>query len=399
MRVAVVGGGIGGLAAGIACALRGFDVTVLEHAPALTEVGAGLQISPNGWRVLDAMGVAPLLAETLFEPEAVEMRVGATGAGIFRLPLRAYARRRWGAPYVHIHRADLVAALAARLDVLAPGALRTNAAVQSVAQKGALADITLVAGEVIQADLVIGADGLHSMVRRQMLGAGAPRYTGNVAWRAVVPVDALGADAPPPTACVWVGDKRHAVTTRLRAGTLANFVGMVEQAEPSEEDWRSTGRAEDAAADFAGWHPTITRLIEAAAVLNRWALFDRDPLPRWHEGRVVLLGDAAHPMLPSMAQGAVQALEDAWCLAGLVATASDVEGALTRYYRQRIDRTARIQRESAANARLFHHASPIGRWAVYGPMAIGARLSPELIHRRQHWVYGYDVTQSVPPLS
>ncbi|MEO0503364.1 MAG: FAD-dependent monooxygenase, partial [Pseudomonadota bacterium] len=312
-------------------------------------------------------------------------------------PMRGYAQRRWGAPYMHVHRADLVDALAARLRDLAPAAMQTGVTVQSYAEKGAQVALRTDVGDTHVADVVIGADGLHSVIRRQMLGPDAPRYTGNVAWRAVVPIDALGQDAPPPTACVWVGHGRHAVTTRLRAGSLANFVGMVEQAEPAEEGWRITGTAAQAAQDFACWHPTITRLIERAEVLHRWALFDRDPLPRWHAGRVTLLGDAAHPMLPSMAQGAVQALEDAWCLAGLLA-GKDTGAALARYYEMRIDRTARIQRGSAANARMFHHASPLGRWAVYGPMALGARLLPELIHRRQDWVYRHDATQAVPPL-
>ena len=396
MKVAIVGGGICGLAAAIACALRGCDVTVLERAPKLTEVGAGLQISPNGWRVLDAMGVAPLLADTVFEPDAIEMRVGQTGRQVFRLPMKGYAQARWGAPYMHVHRADLVAALTRRLAQLQPDALRTGANVSSCTGDGA---VHLDGEEVVTADLVIGADGLHSVVRQQMLGADAPRYTGNVAWRAVVPVAALGSDAPPPAACVWVGQGRHAVTTRLRAGTLANFVGMVEQAESVAEDWRSTGSAATAAADFRGWHPTITRLITKAKVLHRWALFDRAPLPRWHDGRVALLGDAAHPMLPSMAQGAVQALEDAWCLAGLVAGTTDIETALAQYYAMRIDRTARIQKGSAANARMFHHASPLGRLALYGPMGVGARLVPDLIHRRQDWVYRHDVTATVPPLN
>ena len=397
MKVTIVGGGIGGLGTAIACALRGLDVTVLEKAPALTEVGAGLQISPNGWRVLEAMGVAPLLVDTVFEPEAIEMRVGRSGTQVFRLPMRGYAQRRWGAPYMHVHRADLVDALAARLRDLAPAVMQTGVTVQSYAEDGAQVALRTDVGDTHVADVVIGADGLHSVIRRQMLGPDAPRYTGNVAWRAVVPIDALGQDAPPPTACVWVGHGRHAVTTRLRAGSLANFVGMVEQAEPAEEGWRITGTAAQAAQDFACWHPTITRLIERAEVLHRWALFDRDPLPRWHAGRVTLLGDAAHPMLPSMAQGAVQALEDAWCLAGLLA-GKDTGAALARYYEMRIDRTARIQRGSAANARMFHHASPLGRWAVYGPMALGARLLPELIHRRQDWVYRHDATQAVPQL-
>jgi salicylate hydroxylase len=392
MRVLVVGGGIGGLATGIALAQRGHSVSVLEQAPELSEVGAGLQIAPNGWRVLEALGVTPLLRATLFEPERIEMRMGKSGYRVFGLQMRGYAQQRWGAPYIHIHRADLVEALAARLRALAPDAIRTGVTVVGYQQDGEAVALDLAGGGTLFGDVVIGADGLHSVLRAQMLGPDAPRYTGNVAWRAVVPIAALGDHTPPPGACIWAGDKRHAVTTRLRAGTLANFVGMVEVPEPSPEGWRVEGQKPDALAAFKGWHPVVTTLIERAEVLNRWALFDRAPLPRWHEGRVGLLGDAAHPMLPSMAQGAVQALEDAWIVAAALDAEPLPDAGFARYYQARIGRTSRVQRGSAANARLFHQGSVLGRAAIYGPMAVGARLLPTLIHRRQDWVYGYDAT-------
>mmetsp|Transcript_19771 Transcript_19771/g.32212 ORF Transcript_19771/g.32212 Transcript_19771/m.32212 type:complete len:389 (-) Transcript_19771:10-1176(-) len=388
MKALIVGGGIGGLATAIALVLRGHAVTVLEQAPALTEIGAGLQIAPNGWRVLEALGVTPLLRDTMFEPEQIEMRMGRSGRRIFGLRMRGYAQTRWGAPYIHIHRADLVDALAARLAVLAPDALRIGVTVAGYQQDAGAALLALEGGGTLPGDVVIGADGLHSVLRTQMLGPDAPRYTGNVAWRAVVPVDALGDHAPPPGACIWAGDRRHAVTTRLRAGTLANFVGMVEEPEPAPEGWRIEGNKADALAAFEGWHPIVTTLIQRAEVLNRWALFDRAPLPRWHEGRVGLVGDAAHPMLPSMAQGAVQALEDAWILSAALDAEADPEAAFARYFDLRIARTSRVQKGSAANARLFHQGAPLRRAAIYGPMAVGARLLPRLIHARQDWVYG-----------
>jgi len=392
MKAWIAGGGIGGLAAALALSLRGWDVCVLEQAPALTEVGAGLQISPNGWRVLSAMGVTPLLAANAFEPEAIEMRLGRSGRRVFHLPMKGYAAWRWGAPFMHVHRADLVDALAARLDEVAPGAVETSATITGYDPAGVL---HLADGSERAGDLVIGADGLHSVLRTQMLGPDRPRYTGNVAWRAVVPISDLGHHAPPPTACVWAGDKRHAVTTRLRAGTIANFVGMVEEREPAPEGWRIEGVRSDAQAAFAGWDPVIATLIDRAPVLNRWALFDRAPLPRWHDGRAVLLGDAAHPMLPSMAQGAVQAIEDAWVLAAALDTDRTTDAALQHYYDLRIERTARIQKGSAANARMFHKGSTLGQAGFYGPIAIGARIAPGLIHARQDWVYRYDATRVV----
>ncbi|WP_415403511.1 FAD-dependent monooxygenase [Tateyamaria sp. SN3-11] len=395
MKALIAGGGIGGLATAIALRLRGWEIFVLEQAPELSEVGAGLQISPNGWRVLEALGVAPHLQATLFEPEAIEMRLGRSGFSVFRLPMKGYAQQRWGAPYMHIHRADLVDALAARLRTLAPDAVMTGQSVTGYVQEGEQAGLLLKDAETLWADIVIGADGLHSVIRRQMLGRGAPRYTGNVAWRAVVPVAALGADAPPPSACVWAGHNRHAVTTRLRAGTLANFVGMVEEPEPAPEGWREEGRKADAQAAFRDWHPVIATLIDKAEVLNRWALFDRAPLPRWHEGRVALMGDAAHPMLPSMAQGAVQALEDAWILAAALAKSDTPEDGFQTYFNTRIARTSRIQKGSAANARMFHKASALGQIGFYGPMALGARILPGAIHARQDWVYRYDATTAL----
>ena len=393
MKALIAGAGIGGLASAIALALRGCEVAVFEQAPELTEIGAGLQISPNGWHVLQALGVSDGLRATLFEPEAIEMRMGQGGAQVFRLPMRGYARDRWGAPYIHIHRADLVAALEARLLGLQTGSIHTGHAVVSYEQTEGAASLTMADGTKHVGDVVIGADGLHSVIRTQMLGTDTPRYTGNVAWRAVVPIEALGALAPPPTACVWVGHKRHAVTTRLRAGTLANFVGMVETDSPAEESWRAEGHCAEAQAAFDGWAPEIRAILETADVLHHWALFDRAPLPRWHEGRVVVLGDAAHPMLPSMAQGAVQALEDAWVLPKSLEEHATPQEGFAAFYKQRIDRVSRVQKGSAANARLFHHAHVPGRWAFYRPMGLAARLAPNAFHARQDWVYGQDVTR------
>lgn len=387
MRAAIVGAGVGGLATAIALRLRGLHVTVFERAPELTEIGAGLQISPNGMRVLSALGVGEAVAAIAFKPEAIEMRLGVSGRRVFRLDL-AQEVARWGASYIHIHRADLVDILAARLHELAGDVVRLNTQVQGYADGTSL----IHTGGLEAFDLIVGADGLHSALRTQMHGRSKPRYTGNLAWRAVVPKERLK-DLPPPTACIWAGHKRHAVTTYIRQGTLVNFVGMVEEPEPSEEGWRIEGTREDVLRDFGGWCPTIDGILNAADTFHRWALFDRPPLPYWSDAGVVLIGDAAHPMLPSMAQGAVQALEDAWLLAAHLDKFPDRAAALAAFYRHRIDRVTRIQRGSVTNARIFHKASGLGRSLFYTPLGIVAAIAPRLFHRRQDWVYAYDILE------
>ena len=333
-------------------------------------IGAGLQISPNGMKVFEALGMSDRIAANAFQPEGIELRMGRSGRVVFDIPLGLSAADRWGAPYLHLHRADLVEALAAELAERAPGA-----------------DGTHVDGAVL-----VGADGIHSVVRGMMLGPDKPRFTGNVAWRAVVPIERLGDDLPPPTACAWVGRGRHAVTYRLRGGALANFVGVVEHDGWQVESWSGEGLREDALRDFAGWHPVITNMIRQADVLNRWALFDRPALPRWHDGRVVLLGDACHPMLPFLAQGAVMAIEDAWVLAARLSEGGDVTHALAAYERDRRGRTEAVQAGARNNAKLFHRHNPVTQLATYGPMWLAGRAAPGFVHSRNDWIYGHDVT-------
>ena len=386
----VVGAGIGGLTAARALAQRGWDVTVAERAPQLTEVGAGIQISPNSVKVLRALGVYEQLAATASFPEALEMRHGRTGRRIFRVDLADTAEARWGAPYLNMARFDVIAALAPPTQGIT---LRTSATVERYRQDRQSVTVTLDSGEELSADVLIGADGIHSVVRTQMLGSDAPRFTGNVAWRMLVPVERLGDHTPPPTACVWVGGARHAVTFLVRGGTYANLVAVVERSSWSGESWTEQGTRQDALEDFHGWHPTITTLIDQADAHYRWALFDRAPLPRWTDGPVALLGDACHPMLPFQAQGASMAIEDAWTLADQLDVHSDSRQALLAYTRARVGRTSRVQAESTNNAGRFHHGNPL----FYAPLQIAARLRPQLLTTRFDWLYKHDVTSPRRP--
>jgi salicylate hydroxylase len=392
MHILIAGGGIGGLTAALCLKQAGHSVTVLEQAEAFGEVGAGLQLSPNAMKVYRKLGLEDALVERGFVPEAAEIRLGESGQRLFAFPLAAEVEKRWGAPYLHIHRADLIDVLRGAALDQPDIALRTGAMVESYSQDQDTVAVSLVDGGEEQGDLLIGADGIHSTIRTQMLGADKPHFTGNVAWRGTVPIEALGEHAPDPNATIWLGRGKHVVTYRLRQGTLANFVGVVEHSKFRNESWSEEGAKAEALADFEGWHPIVTTMIEAAPRLFRWGLFGRPTLPKWSNGRVVLLGDACHPMLPFMAQGAAQAIEDAYTL-GVLLSGADIQTALRDYEVTRKPRASRVQAVSKSNATLFHHRNPLMRLATYGPMWMAGRLAPRAIMARQDWLYAHDVTR------
>lgn len=393
MRAIIVGGGIGGLTAALAVRHFGWDVTVLEQAQELGEIGAGLQISPNAMKVFEALGVDTQLAEVAFRPEAIELRMGVSGMDLIRTPLGETAVKRWNSPYFHVHRADLVSVLREKLAECAPDGVTLGAEVTGYDAFKETAAATLSDGSKVEGDILIGADGIHSVIREQMLGPDAPVFTGNVAWRAVVPVEKLGEHAPNPVAGAWMGRGKHAVTYLLRRGQLANLVAVVEREDWTSESWTAQGTKAEALEDFGDWHPTIKAMIEQADSLYRWALYDRPPLPRWTDGPVALLGDAAHPMLPFMAQGAAMAIEDAWVLASSLNDTRDASAALTAYQAKRLPRTARAQAGSRANAKTFHQRSALGRLRNYGPMWLAGRVAPQIGLQRMDAIYGHDVTQ------
>lgn len=393
-KAIIVGGGIGGLTAALAFHAFGWKVDLLERASELGEIGAGIQISPNGMKVFRALGIEDQIAENAFLPEALEMRFGRSGKRIFQIEARRAIVERWGAPYLHLHRADLVATLSALLRQRQPDAVQLGVTCTGYENTENGVTAQLENGDTVSGDVLVGADGIHSNIREKMLGQDAPDFTGNIAWRAVVPMDRLGDLAPPPTACVWVGAKRHAVTYRLRGGTLANFVGIVEDDSWTSESWTEQGTKDEVLADFAGWHPVITNLIEAADAHYRWALFDRKPLSKWVDGRAVLLGDACHPTLPFQAQGAVMAIEDAFLLAKLCAdTPDDLSTALTTYFETRQPRTTQVQSASRSNAKLFHKHTPISRALTYGPMWLAGKIVPGAIRSRQDPFFAYDIRE------
>lgn len=389
----IAGAGIGGLTAALCLSRQGWQVDLYEASPAIDEVGAGLQLSPNAMAVFRALGLTDEIAARAFAPEALELRLGRSGRQIFSIPVNQPGKHRWRDPYLHIHRADLIGVLAAAAKATEGIQVHTAQKVAGYETENGQACLRLNDAATAQADLLIGADGLHSVIRRQMLGDTPARFTGNLAWRATVPMDRLDTP-PPPTACVWAGPGRHAVTYRLRGGALANFVGIVESGTWKGENWRDAGSMDAALKDFEGWDPVITGLIRAADSHLLWGLYDRAPLPRWNDGAVTLLGDACHPMLPFQAQGAAQAIEDAFVLASEVSKSPDIPAALAHYEAIRKPRASRIQAASRANMKTFHKRGGPAQLATYGPMWAAGQLLPGFVRSRQDWIYSHDVTAS-----
>ncbi len=382
-KALIVGGGIGGVTAALCFAQQGFDVDVFEQAENFGEIGAGIQLSPNPSRVLHDLGLEQALRAIAFMPEGVEMRDWKTGRVLSSSPLGARAIETYGAPYYHVHRADLMAVLVAAARNTQRIALHTSARVDRVVEAASGVSIE-VGGKRHDGDLLVGADGIRSVVRTALFGAEAPTFTGCVAWRALVPVDRLPAKHVRPMATVWWGPGKHFVHYYVRRGELVNCVCVVEKSGWEVESWTERGEHSELKRDFAGWNPELQTLIDAADKDScfKWALFDRPPMPQWSKGCITLLGDACHPTLPFMAQGAAMAIEDGAVLSRCVAQGTDIEVGLQRYESLRRERTARIQAGSRRNSRVFH-LSGIKAW-------LRNRAMGHAPANAMAWVYGYD---------
>ena len=351
LKILIAGGGIGGITALLALRQRGIAAELFEQAEAFTQVGAGIQLSANATRILRALGLGEALARVAVYPEGRDYRAWDDGDRLYYTPLGQRAEAVFGAPYYHAHRADL-------LDVLLGGlgneGFRLNARIESFTQGADGVTIRLANGSTATGDVLIGADGIHSTVRAQLFGREQPRYTGNVAWRGLVPAERVASLDLGRVTGVWMGPNRSIVQYYVSAGRTFNWIGISRSAQPARESWLAEGRIEDALAEYEGWHPTIRTIIAATPKVLRQALYDREPLPDWQVGRVVLLGDAAHPMMPFYAQGAAQSIEDAYVLAGCLAAAEDEpEAALARYVRLRQPRTAWMQDLSRREEELY----------------------------------------------
>lgn len=389
MEIAVIGGGIGGLAAAVALAQRGLGVVVHEQAPALGEVGAGLQLAPNAVAVLEALGLRDAVEAVASAPEAVELRDGLSGRPVARVPLGSTCVARYGRPYWHVHRADLLAALAAAA-AEAGVAIHLGSRVAAIADAGGPVRLEGTAAQ--HADAAIAADGVRSAIRGAQLGGTSPRFTGNAAWRALVPAGRFGAPPLPRAATVFMGPGRHLVAYPLRGGAVWNLVAVEERAAWTEESWSAPGDRDALRHAFAGWAEPVPTLLAAVEDCFVWGLFDHPPLRSWAKGRIALLGDACHPMTPFLAQGASMALEDAWVLAAeLAARRNDPAAGLAAYEDRRIARATRTQTAAARSGRVYHLANPALRGAAHLALGAASRLAPGALTGRFDWLWRANV--------
>jgi 2-polyprenyl-6-methoxyphenol hydroxylase-like FAD-dependent oxidoreductase len=386
MKIAVIGGGIGGLSAALQLLRMGFDVQVYEQAPRIGEIGAGIQISPNASRLLIRLGLKPALDRAGVRPQAVHQRRWDDGRTLQRAPVGAEVETTFGAPYYHFHRADLAELLGAAVPA---ERLHVGHKLIGLEPKGDRVTARFENGATIDADLVVGADGIHSRVRHLLFGPEKPRFTGCIAWRGLVPVDRVCNLGIEVASHNWMGPDGHVVHYWVGAGKFMNVVCVTEHGEWTEEGWTTPGKVDDALARYRDWHPTVRALIGSFPQTFVWALHDRLPLPRWSDGRVTLLGDACHPMLPFMAQGAAQSIEDGATLAAVLkAMPDDVEGALARYEALRKPRATRLQEASAANRVRFHlHDGPEQQARDTAMAASGDRSIANI-----GWLYMHDAS-------
>jgi salicylate hydroxylase len=387
--VVIAGAGLGGLTAALALLERGFDVELYEQAEELNELGAGIQLGPNGSRILLALGLGRAMQKIVAEPTAKEVRLWSSDEVWKLFDLGRDSLERFGAPYWMVHRGDLHRVLWQAVERARPGALHLASRAVACFQDDGKAVLELADGRRIEGDVVIGADGVHSRLRSHLFGAAKPHFTGLMAWRGIVAMDRLPAELRRPVGTNWHGPGGHVVTYPLRRGSLLNFVGVVERDDWRSDSWSEPGSLTECAADFAGWHRLVHAIIANLDAVYKWALIGRAPMPAWSKGRATLLGDACHPTLPFLAQGAIMAMEDGVVLARcLEASPGEVERALSRYEVLRLERTGRVVAGSAANTQRFHNR------VLVDPVAARAYMTreypPDKGRTMYDWLFAYD---------
>lgn len=372
MRVLIIGAGLGGLTLALALHRRGLRPVILERAATLEAAGAGVQLGPNATRLLIDLGLEAPLRAAAFAPEAVQVHGGASGRVLLRVGLGKPAQTRWGAPYLQLHRADLQALLLEAVTTRDAGELRLGAGVAAVQPQAAV----LESGERIEAEVIVGADGVRSLVRSSLGGPDPLRLRNETAWRALIPISRV-----PAVARVWTFASKHLVAYPVSGGRALNIVAVT-PGRPAGESWVEPGDPAVLRAAFAGANAYVRGKLEAVSETTRWAVADLSPVERWTDGGRVLMGDAAHAMAPYLAQGAAMAIEDAEALARHLAGSGDVARRLAAYEAERKPRTARVQAASRRNGAIFHLPPRVSDLAFAIARMRGA--APAL-----DWLYGY----------
>jgi salicylate hydroxylase len=386
----IAGAGIGGLTAALSLARIGYRVTLLERSKSLQEVGAGLQISPNASAVLRELGLLPALAEAAVAPKAIHLRRAQDGATLTLLPL-GQAQARWGAPYLLVHRGDLQRALVDAVAKVPDIRLVTDSTVTGFVTTETGVALTALHGAIrveYDGDCLIGADGVRSFVREHLGcdGTRLPQRAHRVAFRALVDPERVPAAMRLAESTLWLGPKAHVVHYPLRGGSVINVVAVVDETVPIDwtaEFWSQPASADEIATRFSGFDRRVRDLLAAAGKWLRWPLAERPALARWTKGPISLLGDAAHPMLPFLAQGAAQAIEDAAALARALAACDTVEQGLAAYEKARLPRALRVQAQSHRQALIYHLSGPA---AVVRDLAM-RYLGPARLLDSYEWLY------------
>ncbi|TDH62704.1 3-hydroxybenzoate 6-monooxygenase [Dankookia rubra] len=381
----IVGGGIGGLAAALGLARRGIRCSVLEKSPALGEIGAGIQLGPNAFHAFDHLGVGDTARAMAVYIDRLRLMDAVAGEEITHIDLGEAFRRRFGNPYAVIHRGDLhgVFLTACRESPLI--ALRTGSEVVDYAQDGKGVTALLANGERLAGSVLIGADGLWSKIRRRVVGDGAPRVSGHTTYRSVIPTERMPEALRWNAATLWAGPKCHIVHYPLQGWKLFNLVVTYHNDAPALVGGQPVP-FEEVMRGFEHIHPRVQAIIRHGREWRKWVLCDRDPVEHWVDGRVALLGDAAHPMLQYMAQGACMAMEDAVCLSHMLAThPGRIEPALEAYRARRVLRTTRVQLMSRAMGEHVYH--PAGAHALLRNAIMSAKDSRQW-YETLAWLYG-----------
>lgn len=340
--------------------MAGFRVRVYEQADRLGDVGAGLTVSPNATHVLNAIGLADDLERFGMRPERGGVKHWKTGELMVEIARGSDMLARYGAAYYQVHRADLHEALSRVVLTHDPDAVLLGHKFESFSQSESDVEITFANGTRARADVVLGCDGIRSAVRAQLFGAENPKFTGYIAWRGLVPTAALPEGIINPSSCISIGPRHTFTRYLIRKGALVNYVALAERDDWRQEGWSIRSEVSELLAEYDGWYADLRKIISATPpeVCYKWALFDRDPLPSWTKGRVSLVGDAAHPMLPFLGQGAAMGIEDGLVLARAFQTADTLDGALQRYEEARIERTTYVMLKSRETGLSYHRADP-----------------------------------------